>query len=97
MIKKSGHYALQCVFILLKAHEELANEDSPILLCREPDRETASQIRCTSGSSNSEQCKMQSSASQVGKGTHGLVIVRRLLADKENWLVPKTESDCVII
>ena len=28
-----------------------------------------------------------------GKGTHGLIFVKMLLADKENWSVPENESD----
>jgi len=28
-----------------------------------------------------------------GKGTHGLIVVRKLLVDKENWKVPENESD----
>lgn len=31
--------------------------------------------------------------SRVGKETHGLVVVRNLLIDKENWIVPNNESE----
>ena len=31
---------------------------------------------------------------RVGKGTHGLSIVRHLLADKEKWIIPKEVRDC---
>ena len=34
-----------------------------------------------------------SGCDRKGKGTHGLIIVRRLLADKENWRIPDTKSD----
>ena len=27
------------------------------------------------------------------KGTHGLVVVKKLLAEKENWIIPVTETD----
>jgi len=30
---------------------------------------------------------------RVGKGTHGLSIVRHLLADKEKWIIPKEVRD----
>lgn len=94
IIKKSGHYSIQGVYrVLPKANEDLASEDSHILLYKAPEGDERSQKTSTgkSMSRNNESGKAQSS--RVGKGTHGLVVVRNLLTDKENWIVPKTESE----
>ena len=94
IIKKSGHYSIQGVYhVLTKANKDLAREDSRILLYKAPEGEITSQKTSTKKSrcNNSEPCKAQSS--RVGKGTHGLVIVRNLLTDKENWIIPNTESE----
>ena len=94
IIKKSGHYSIQGVYhVLTKANKDLASEDSRILLYKAPEREITSQKISTKKSrcNNSEPGKAQSS--RVGKGTHGLVVVRNLLTDKENWIVPNTESE----
>ena len=94
IIKKSGHYSIQGVYhVLTKANKDLASEDSRILLYKAPEGEITSQNTSTKKSrcNNSEPGKAQSS--RVGKGTHGLVVVRNLLTDKETWIVPNTESE----
>ena len=94
IIKKSGHsYSIQGVYhVLPKAAEHLANEDSHILLRMASEQDIPRQkslggksIHCNGESSKGQSCR-------VGKGTHGLSIVRNLLADKENWIVPTTKS-----
>ena len=92
IIKKSGHYSIQGVYhVLTKANIDLASEDSRILLYKAPEGEITSQKTSTKKSrcNNSEPGK----SSRVGKGRHGLVVVRNLLTDKENWIVPNTESE----
>ena len=84
IIKKSGHYAVQEVLhVLPKAHEELA-KDNPMILLNEGSSTAA--INRPSMAHNDAQGIMQQSGGcdRKGKGTHGLIVVRKLLADKEN-------------
>lgn len=93
IIKKSGHYAIQGVLhVLPKAHEELA-KDNPVVLLNEGLSSAA--ISKPSMAHNDAQGTMQqtSGCDRKGKGTHGLIVVRKLLADKENWRVPENETD----
>ena len=79
IIKKSGHYAIQGVLhVLPKAHEELA-KDNPVVLLNE-----GSSSAAISKPSMADYNTMQQSSGcdSKGKGTHGLIVVRQLLADK---------------
>ena len=96
IIKKSGHYAIQGVYhVLPKAIDEISNEDTSVLLCRAPSVEEMScseSVQSTSRQGDGPPSKQQTSI-RVGKGTHGLVTVRKLLEDKENWVIPKNDAD----
>ena len=78
--------------MLPKAHKELA-KDNPMVLLNEVS--SSGLINRTSMAHSDPQSTMQqtSGCDHKGKGTHGLIIVRKLLADKENWRVPENESD----
>ena len=93
IIKKSGHYAIQGVLnVLPKAYKELA-KDNPVVWLNEGS--SSAKISKPSMAHSVAQGTMQQAigCDRKGKGTHGLIIVRKLLADKENWRVPENESE----
>ena len=81
--------------MLPKAIDEISNEDTSVLLCRAPSVEEMScseSVQSTSRQGDGPPSKQQTSI-RVGKGTHGLVTVRKLLEDKENWVILKNDAN----
>ena len=95
IIKKSGHYAIQGVLhVLPKAHEELGKDNPVVLLNEGSSIATISKPPSSISNCNDMQTTMPqpNACDRKGKGTHGLIVVKKLLADKENWRVPDNES-----
>ena len=95
IIKKSSHYAIQGVLnVLPKAHKVLEG-DNPIVLMNEGSTSAKPSLSVGSCSHNIIQTTVHqpSISDRKGKGTHGLIIVKNLLSDKENWIVTEDQSD----
>ena len=92
IIKKSGHYAIQGVLhVLPKAHMELDKENPMVLLNKASSSIAVSKLSMTQR--DVQEMQQPSACDRKGKGTHGLIVVKKLLADKENWSLPENESD----
>ena len=97
IIKKSGHYAIQGVLHVLPKAQMVLDEDNPVVLLNEGSSSATnrSEPSLSVGSSSHMQAAVHqpSICDRKGKGTHGLIVVKKLLSDKENWNVPENESD----
>ena len=105
IIKKSGHYAIQGVIRVLPQAEKKLSEDSlTVMMCEGTCSMIYKLLASNSGSdlqgawqqklSDMQRAWQQLSAGErKGKGTHGLIVVKELLADKENWILPENDSD----
>ena len=96
MIKKSGHYAIQGVLSVLPKAQRVLNEDDPVVLmneglcCGTDIKPLLSGNNCSHMQATVHQ---PSICDRKGKGTHGLIVVKKLMSDKENWSVPEDQSD----
>ncbi len=98
MIKKSGHYSIQGIIVVQEEGLDVTVNRKSVLLPK-----SAASVCCkeTGESSNAGfdtshinvQVKSKGKA-RVGKGTHGLSIVRNLLADKDKLTTPRDAKDC---
>ena len=81
--------------MLPKAHEELG-KDNPVVLLNEGSSSAAINkppLSLSNCSDTQRSMQQPSACDRKGKGTHGLIVVKKLLADKENWRIPENESD----
>ena len=93
IIKKSGHYAIQGILhVLPRAHKEL-DKANPVVLLNEGSSSAAISMPSMAYRDTQETTQQPSACDRKGKGTHGLIVVKKLLADKENWSMPENESD----
>ena len=94
VIKKSEHYSLQGVIVVEEKGRDVAANRKSVLLPN-----SAAPVCCKESSHilNTSDTHIQGKSKgkgRVGKGTHGLSIVRHLLTDKEKWIIPKKVRDC---
>jgi len=78
--------------VLPKALKELA-KDNPVVLLNEGSAISKPSLALSNCSDTQGNLQQPSACDRKGKGTHGLIVVKKLLADKENWRVPENESD----
>ena len=87
------HYAIQGVLhVLPRAHKEL-DKANPVVLLNEGSSSATISMPSMAYKDTQETTQQPSAYDRKGKGIHGLVVVKKLLADKENWSMPENESD----
>jgi len=95
IIKKSGHYAIQGILkVLPQAHEELSKDSLSVMMCEGTSCTAICKPLASSSGSNMQGARQQLKAGdRKGKGTNGLIVVKELLANKENWRLPENDAD----
>ncbi len=97
VIEKCGHHSIQGIIVVQEEGRDVAVNRKSVLL-----PQAAASVCCKETGESSHgfdtshinvQVKSKGKA-RVGKGTHGLSIVRNLLADKEKWTTPRDVKDC---
>ena len=82
---------------MLPKAQMVLDEDNPVVLLNEGSSSATNRRKpsLSVGSSSHMQAAVHQSSicDHKGKGTHGLIVVKKLLSDKENWNVPENESD----
>ena len=92
MIKGNGHYSLMGVYITLykKSEQYIKNEKRLMLPSMKHHVDSSSTAITNENSSSIPEQSTSTKQKRIGKGINILTVVRKMLADQQNW---KTVSD----
>ena len=91
MIKGNGHYSVMGTYYPLDASEQYLKDEKSLMLPAMKHRVDDPSVVLSHGSSGSASNQSASTKKKrLGKGSNILPVVRKMLADQENW---KTISD----
>ena len=94
VIKKSEHYSIQGILVVQDKGREVAADRKSVLLPKPAGNVCCIESSPTLNTSNTNIQEKSKGKTRLGKGTHGLSIVRHFLAEKNRWTTPKDIKDC---
>ena len=97
MIKKSEHYSIQGVLVVQDKGREVAADKKNVLLPKPAGNICCIESSPTVNTSNTNIQEKSKGKTCLGKGTHGLSIVRHFLVKRKKWTTPKDIKDCHLL